>query len=531
MDLIIYNAQIHTMDESNPLIEAFGVKDGLIRATGTNEEILKLKTEQTKTLNLFNKTVIPGLNDSHLHFYKTGEFLNQINLLETTSLKACLAKVKSFIIENKIEEGSWVIGSGWNQDYFTDENRFITKDDLDKITTIHPLVLSRACGHVIVANSKALEVCNIERGYQVEGGSVDYEQGLFYEYAIDLITSNLPEPSVEEVKETIIKSMKHANQLGVTSIQTDDFALDYRKVIEAYDELNKDGKLTCRINEQCLLPHLRTLNGFLSEGYNTGFGDHYFKIGPLKLIGDGSLGARTAALKQEYLDNPHNQGILMYEDQELYKLVKKAHTNNMQVAIHCIGNKAMHQALDVYERVMNEYPNRNLRHGIVHCQITDEILLNRLAKLNILAYVQPIFIHYDHRIVEKRVGEKLSQTSYAFKTMLNKKIHMSIGTDSPIEGMNPFNNIYCAVTRQDLNGNPIEGWNKSEALSVQEALYCYTVEPSHASFEEGMKGQITKGQFADFIVIDKDILTCPHNQIPNIKVEMTFVNGELVYQK
>lgn len=526
MDKIIYNANIYTMDESNPQCEALAINNDEIILAGTNEEVLKLKTKDTELIDLQGKTVLPGFNDSHLHILSTGLLLSRVNLKDAKSIKEVINKLSKAVTN----DDKWLIGRGWNQDYFTDEVRYPTKAELDQVSKNQPIIIFRACGHVAIANSKAIELANIDVNMIVSGGMFDLDTGLFAENAIDLIAFHIPELTYEDIKSTLLTGLRYASSNGITSVQSDDFSVDYKLVIKAYHELEKEGLLPCKVYEQCLLPNEELLNNFIDDGYYTGWGSKNFQIGPLKLLADGSLGARTAALRNPYTDNLSTKGILTYTDIELYNLIKFAHLNKMQIAIHAIGDKAMEQVLDQYEKVLKDYPKDNHRHGIVHCQITDLEIIDKLKKLNVIAYIQPIFIHYDHQIVASRVGERLAYTSYAFKSMIDKGVITTLGTDCPVEDLNPYQNIYCAVTRKSLEGKPVGGYNPNEALSVYEAVKHYTYYSSYASFMENKKGLLKQGYEADFIVINLDIFKVDTEKIKDIKTLMTFCGGRLVYK-
>ncbi len=530
--MIIYNGCIITMDDIKQA-EAVKIVDDKFVKVGTNKEILLLRDENETIIDLEGKTVIPGLNDSHMHLYGFGMGLQMANLMNIKSVEEIITKVKIYIKDRKIEENTWVRGRGWNQDYFIKEKRYPTKHDLDLISTIHPIILSRACGHMAVVNSKALEVCGIDDSTQpVDGGSFDINLGIFREKALGLITRNIPKPSVDDIKEALVLGMEYANSKGLTSIQTDDLshAGDYKQMLKAYEELRDEGRLTCRIYEQSLL-NKEELQEFISLGYKTGVGDKYFKIGPLKILSDGSLGARTAALTKPYADDSATRGIMCYTQDELDDLIVTAHENNMQIAVHCIGDRAMYMVLNSYEKAIKKDVRIDHRHGIIHCQIMDETLLDIYKALNVCAYVQPIFLHYDLHIVEDRVGERLAKTSYAFKSMINKGIHLSIGTDCPVEPLDTMPNIYCAVNRSDLNGYPQEGWNPQEKMNVYEALYYYTQGSAYQSFEENIKGSITENKLADFVVLSDNPFTIDSYKIKDIQILMTYVGGKRVYQE
>lgn len=533
MDLILYNGQIQTMQGIHDEVEAVAIKDGIIHEIGDTESILKLKTKDTNCIDLKGQFVIPGFNDSHMHLYSFGYTLSWVDCSKATSIQSIQEIVKSYIEDNKIPKGAWIRGWGWNQDYFEGDKRFPTKSDLNDISDEHAIVLSRACGHVMVTNSQAINQSGVDATMVVEGGEFDLETGLFREKALDLIYKHIPELSIEEIKETIVKAMKVANSQGITSIQTDDLShlpsRNFKKMLQAYEELNAEGKLTCRIYQQSLLQTKAELDEFLFLGYKTGVGDDFFKIGPLKILADGSLGARTAALSKPYHDDPTTKGILTFSDEALKELMETAHLHDMQIATHCIGDGSMRQTFDILDELLSKYPKEDHRHGIIHCQITDKELIDDYKRMNILAYVQPIFIHYDHHIVEDRVGYDLASTSYAFKTMMDKDIVVALGTDCPVEPLKTMPNLYCAVTRQDLKGEPKDGWFSNERLSVYEALKGYITNGAYASFEEEKKGKIQVGMMADITVLNQNLYQIEPKEILNTEVKMTIVNGKIVY--
>ena len=539
MDLILINGKIYTMDESRTMAEAIAVENHIIKAIGSTEEILKLKKDNTIIHDLEGKALLPGFNDSHMHLVNYGYSLTQVNLIGVPTIEELNERVANFVSENQIEEGKWVRGRGWNQDYFIGEKRFPTRYDLDKISTTNPIVVTRACGHVVVANTKALKILNIGRDTkQVEGGHFDLDKdgeptGVFRENAVGLIYNSLPTPTVEEIKNMMVKAIEHMNKEGITSVGTDDFEAfpdrNYENILKAYNELKEENKLNIRVYEQCLLPSIDRLQGFIDKGYKTSMGDNLFKIGPLKLLIDGSLGARTAALVEPYSDDPTTVGITTATEEELDSLVDLAHRNNIQVAIHGIGDKAMYMAFSSIEKSLRDNPRDDHRHGIVHCQITDEYLLDRFKELNAVAYIQPIFLDYDWKIVKDRVGEEREKTSYNWKTMVNKGVAIACGSDSPVETFDVMKGIYEAVTRKDLAGNPTDGWLPEQKLTVDEAVYGYTMGGAYASFEEDIKGSLEVGKLADMVVLSSDIFHIDEDDIKDVNIHMTILGGKIVY--
>lgn len=540
MDKIFINSKIYTMDKGRTIYEALGVNGNKIEALGSNNEILLLKDSNTEIIDLEGKTIVPGFNDSHMHLLNYGYSLTQVNLIGTDSAEEINERVKEFISKEQIEKGKWIRGRGWNQDYFKGEKRFPTKYDLDRISTEYPIIVTRICGHVGVINSKALEILNIAKGTpQFEGGQFDLDHngepvGIFREMALAAVYDSIPQPSLEEVKHMMEIAITEMNKQGITSVGTDDFeslpGKNYDLVMKAYNELKSENKLNMRIYEQCLIPDIDKLEEFFRKGYKTGFGDEFIKIGPLKLLVDGSLGARTAALIKPYEDEKDNYGITLLNQDELDKLVSLSIEYNTHIIIHAIGDRAMYIAFESIEKELSKKPKKDHRHGIVHCQITDEALINKFKELDIVAYIQPIFLDYDWNMVKKRVGEDREKTSYNWKSMVDKGVKIACGSDAPVETFNVLYGIYEAVTRKDLTGQPTEGWLKNQALTVDEALYGYTMGGAFSSFEEDIKGSIEIGKLADMVVLSEDIFNIDSDDIKDVKIEKTIFNGNIIYE-
>ncbi len=540
MDLILYNGKIYSGENLTP-VEAVGVKDKKINILGNDEEILSQKSENTKIINLDGKSVFAGFHDSHMHLLNYGYSKTMIDLIGSKSIDDIQERSRKFISENSFEDGEWIFGRGWNQDYFEGEKVFPNRYDLDKISTEHPILFPRTCGHIFVVNTKALEIMKVDKHtHQIEGGYFDIDEegnplGIFRENAQKFIFDVVPSPNITQIKSMMKRAFEDLNREGITSVGSDDFTAmpdkDWRKVVQAYEELKNSGEMTVRVNEQCLIAKKELLQEFYGEGYHTGYGDEFFKIGPLKLLIDGALGARTALLQKPYDDEPMSKGIAMFSQRELNELVMTAHKNNCQVAVHGIGDGGMYMVFEAIENALKEYPRENHRHGVVHAQITDKILMDKFQKIDVLAYIQPIFLDYDWKMVEKRIGKERMETSYDWKGMYDKKIHASMGSDSPVETFSVMAGIYEAVTRKDLEGNPNGGWMIDKAISVEQAVKGYTTEGAYSTFEEDIKGTIDIGKLADLVVLDKNILETNPDEIKNVKVEMTILGGRIVYER
>lgn len=533
MSLLLKNATVQNIGIQNIFIE-----NDCICAIGS-DEVLNLVTPDTQIIDVLGRLVVPGFNDSHMHLLNVGNFLTSVNCYGATSIQDVINRGLEFIASRELDENKLILGMGWNNDYFTDENRHVNRHDLDKISQTHPVIFRRACGHVVSCNTRVLQILGIdETTAQVEGGvfEVDdsaYPTGVFNENAIFLLRELMPKNDVSELKELLKVAMHHAVSNGLTSIGTNDYndgENDSLHIMQAYQELEAEGNLHVRVNLQCTFDQPQRFRDFIQAGYYTGYGTNNFRIGPLKMFVDGSLGARTAHMRQPYHDDTSTSGVQAMSQEVLNEMVQIANENKFQVMVHAIGDQAIDNVLKSYEYVLSD-GNNELRHGVNHCQITDMAMIDRFSKNNVLAYVQPIFLHYDLHIVESRVGKDLAATSYAFKSMLNRNIHTVYGTDAPIEDLNPFECIHCAVNRTDLKNYPEGGFASNEKVSVTEAINSYTEQGAYSTFEEESKGAIAVGMLADLIVVDRNLYTIDSLDLKNAHVDYTIVGGRVVYTK
>ncbi len=355
------NARVFTADAHSA--ECFVVKDGVFAFVGKADAAHRAYPEAER-IDLRGQFVCPGFNDSHMHLLNIGCMLTQAQLGPASdSLSHMLSALAEYVNTHPQEE--WILGHCWNQDDFTDEKRYPTRDDLDRVCPDKPCLISRVCGHVAVANSRALERCGIDtHAIPVDGGRIVTDEtgrpnGVLEENAISLVTTQIPAPDRRQIKDMLLLAMAHVNRYGVTSVQTDDFVTTkapFEEVIAAYLELRAEGRMTVRVTQQCQLPNLETLRRFLSLGYNTGWGDEWFRLGPLKLIADGSLGTRTALLNAPYADAPDTCGIAVYTQEALDELVLTAHQAGMQIAVHAIGDGAADRVLNAVERAQGRAP-------------------------------------------------------------------------------------------------------------------------------------------------------------------------------
>ena len=534
MKTVFYNGMVFT--GSLPLAEAFSVENGVFKEVGTNEALLR-GAEGAEKVDLCGRFVSPGFNDSHMHLLNLGQVLGHAPLAEHTSsladLKACLS---AHLAAHPVKEGRWLMGRGWNQDYFTDEKRMPDRHDLDAVSSAIPIMITRACGHCCVVNSKALELAGINAGTACpEGGAIGMEGGLpdgrLFDNAMELLNGALPVPGKDELKEMMRLACKKLNSYGITSCQTDDYCV-FRDVPEetvnqAYRELAEAGELTVRVYEQCNFTELEPLTRFIEAGNVTGAGDALFKIGPLKMLGDGALGSRTAHLTMPYKDDPENRGFSLFTPEHMNEMIAYANSHGMQIAVHAIGDACLDRVLDAFELALREHPRADHRHGIVHCQVSRADQLERIRRLGLHVYAQSVFLDYDNHIVERLLSPELLETSYNWKTLLNNGVTVSNGSDCPVELPDVMKGVECAITRRSLDGTG--PYLPDQAFTVEEALVSFTASGARASFEEGVKGRIAPGQLADFTVLDCDPFTAEERSIHSIKVLETYLGGKRVF--
>ena len=534
MATILVNANIYV--RRGEFAQAMLIEGNTIQAVGTEEEIRAAAPAGCEVIDAQGRTVIPGFNDSHQHMNGVGESLLMVRLHEVPSLAEMLERGRTFIAEHQVAPGEIVLGRGWNQDFFTDTDRMPTRYDLDQISTEHPIIFTRACGHVLVCNSAALERAGITAETpQPAGASIDHDEngepnGILRESgAIAMVMAIIPEKTAADYEKSIRAAMDYALSLGVTSVQSNDIKdTNYAEMFRAYETVTHAGN-AARVYHQCCFTEIPNFRAFLADGYKTGYGDDHNKIGPLKLFVDGSLGARTAKMRSPYADDPTTTGITVMDQDYLDEICSIAAEHDMSVATHAIGDEAAEMILNAYEKTIPDSSNP-MRNGIIHCQITDLPILERFKKSNILAQVQPIFIHYDKNIVEARVGKELASTSYAFKTLADMGVHVSYGTDSPVEDMNPYNNLYCAVTRMSLTGEG-EPYLPEQCVDIYDAIDNYTIESAYCSFDEKHKGRLMPGYLADLVILDRNIFEVPSTEIKDVRPVATMVDGCIVYQR
>ncbi|MCD1147983.1 amidohydrolase [Peptoniphilus sp. KCTC 25270] len=487
-------------------------------------------------IDLKGRTVIPGFNDSHLHIVQTGQNLFRVDLNYSSSIDEVIERGRKFLEEHPEEEVLY--GRGWNQDYFTmGEKRILRREDLDRISTEIPILFERVCGHLLSANSKALEILEISAETEIDGGEIRRDQdgtptGVFTENAIAFSKSIIPKDSKEVLEKKILEGMNYAIKNGLTSIQSCDYYEgSFEETVEAILNIYRKKKTKLRYepqfnfqNKEAVLPYLETYY-FREDLYN----DTYTK-GAWKLFKDGSLGAKTAEMLNGYKGDSENKGVEAIGKETLEEAFAFGEEKGIRVIVHAIGDGAVESVLEAGRKYNRE--GNSLRHGIVHCQITNQNQLDEIQRLGFYTLMQPVFLQYDLMILEDRVEEELAKTSYAFGTLyrMDKK-RTSFGTDSPVEDLNPFVNLYHGITRSRQDGTPEGGFVPQEKMTLEEAVEAYTYGSACSQGMEGKKGRIKMGQYADFLLLKEDLFSLEPKKLLEMSPEAVYIGGEKVFER
>ncbi|MDI9369883.1 MAG: amidohydrolase [Synergistaceae bacterium] len=529
---VLYNGKIAT---PAGFVEGMVADGQRIAFLGGSEEALAA-LDVHERVDLGGRLVLPGFIDGHMHFLSYALSLERADFNGCRSIEELRSRLKRFIDESRPMPGEWIAGRGWNHEILSD-GRMPMKEDLDDISPRNPTVLLRVCDHIAVLNSCALSALGLHGDSRFQGGMADVDEqggltGIVRESVVGHVIRSLPVPGTTELRRMSLRAAGDLVRKGLTSVLSDDLGSlggNLTVLMDLFLSLDEEGIMPVRITEKLLLPDRLALDGFLSTGWRTGDGVPFFHIGPLKILSDGSLGARTALLREEYSDAPGVNGVAVHDRDELDDLVWTAHHAGMQVAAHAIGDGALDMCLDAIERALSSSP-RDSRHYIIHCQTGSPDQYGRMARLGVGAAIQPPFVPSDREMALKRLGEERALSGYAWSTLKELGIFLSGGSDAPVESFDPLWGIYTAVTRADGEGSPPGGWNPSQRFSVAEAIDLYTRGGAYASFDEHRKGSLRVGMLADSVVLDRDILSGPEEEIKDAKVVLTMTGGRIVHR-
>ncbi len=525
-DLIVVNANARTMDKSRPTTQAFAVLGGRIVAVGTTAEIKLLAGASTKTIDAQGRLVLPGFNDSHVHFLDGGAGLSSVDLRDAKTPEEFVERIKNFA--SKLPKGRWILNGNWDHENWT-PNALPTAAMIDAVTPDNPVFINRLDGHMALANSAAMRLAGVDKTTKdVAGGEIVRDgagnpTGVLKDEAMNYVYKVIPAFSFEQKMEYLQAATDYAASLGVTSVQDMSAGTD----VGIYQEMLRQGKLKTRVYAVSTLPDWQR---WQKAGVRYAFGDPLLRVGGLKGFIDGSLGSTTAWFYQAYLDAPNSTGLPLIEPAAAREIVRDADKNGLQIMIHAIGDRGNDEVLKIFESVEKENGGRDRRFRIEHAQHLNEGLIKRFADSKVIASMQPYHAIDDGRWAHKRLDEKRLKGTYAFRSLLDAGAQLAFGTDWYVAPLNPMLGIYAAATRRTLDDKNPNGWIPEQKITVEEAVRAYTVGSAFAEFQENAKGAIAAGKLADFVILSDDIFTINPNEIRNTKVLTTVVDGRIVYQ-
>jgi predicted amidohydrolase YtcJ len=520
-DLIVENATIYTVNKDQPKVRALAVKQGRILAVG--EDVSAYAGPATERLDLHGATVVPGLVDSHAHLEGLGSLLESADLRHVRTVAEVAEYVRTQAAQRK--PGEWIVGRNWDQTNWG--GQFPSARDLDQSAPDNPVFLSRVDGHAGWANSAALKLAGVTaETHEPSGGRIIKDDsgqptGIFVDKAMALIQSKIPAPTAGQVQRRLELGARECARLGLTTVHDAGVS---KMDLNAYRALIAGDKLPIRV--YAMIGGTGELwREYLSKGPEVG---EQLSVRSIKLYADGALGSRGAALWQPYTDDPGNSGLLMTTKEEIANVAREALAHGFQVCTHAIGDRANRTVLDAYAAALKGPNDKRFR--IEHAQVISLPDFQLFKDFSILPAMQSTHATSDMRWIEQRVGPDRVAGAYAWQRFLKLGIRVANGSDFPVEEPNPMLGLYAAVTRQDLEGNPPGGWTPSQRMTRTEALESWTLSGAYAAFEEKSKGTLETGKLADFIVLDRDIMTVPELLIPGTRVLKTFLGGKLVHE-
>ena len=511
------------------MVSSLAISYGRLVALGNDDDIQRLSDSRTVAVNLDGKTVLPGLTDAHLHWEAQSRALKSVNVFEVSSKALALERVAERV--NSTAAGQWITGQGWAQDLWHDR-AFPRKADLDAVAPNNPVFLEAKSGHAGWVNSAALAVAGISNtspdpaGGHIMRDDAGTASGILLETAMDVVRDHIPNPTPEQLADMMVDAQALALRSGITMIH--DF--DEPSCLVALQILRERGDLALRVVKQI---NQRWLDAALDSGMRRNFGDDGIRIGALKLFADGALGPKTALMFEAYEGEPGNYGMTVVDKEEMVELVSRASKFGLPSSIHAIGDKAVHDVLDVFESVRLEEaaraePVSSRRHRIEHVQIIHPQDVGRLARLNIIASMQPIHATSDMATADRYWGAR-NKYAYNPRLQLDHGARIAFGSDAPVEPFDPFLGIHAAITRE-RNGQPAGGWYPEAKIGLHESLLAFTQGPAYAAEMEDRLGKLCEGYLADLVVLDRDITEVEPNEIPELNVLGAMVDGSWRYR-
>jgi len=528
-DMVVLNARVYTSDVNRPVAEALAVRGGRIAFVGSNRGALALAGPRTERLDLTGKTVITGMVDAHAHLLNLGLALRTVDLVGTRAYE----EVVSRVVERAktARPGEWIRGRGWDQNDWAD-TRFPTHDALSRAVPNNPVYLTRVDGHAALVNAKALELAQVTAATPDPSGgrfirdSAGNPTGVLVDNAQGIVGRVIPAASRTELREQTLAAITEANRWGLTGIHDAGVGPEG---IAVYEDLAKEGRYNLR-NYVMIRASDSVLDGFLRRGPQKGLYEGRLWIRAIKITADGALGSRGAALLEPYSDDPGNTGLLTTPPERIKSVAVRALRAGFQVNVHAIGDRANRIVLDQFEAALREVPTADHRFRIEHAQILSYQDIPRFAELDLIPSMQGSHQTSDMYWAPNRLGWARLQGAYAWRSLLHTGVVIPNGSDFPVEAVNPLISFHSFVTRQDAENFPAGGWMPEQHTTRQEALFSITLWPAYAAFMENESGSLTAGKYADFVVLDRDIMTSAPEDILRTRVLLTVLGGKPIYR-
>ena len=529
-DLIVTNARIYTVDDARPVVAAMAVRDGRVLFTGSVREAMALRGPSSRVVDLGGRVVIPGMVDAHAHLLGLGQSLRNVNLVGARSYDEVIARVVSFARGQPA--GTWILGRGWDQNQWGD-TRFPTHDALSRALPNHPVWLTRIDGHAGLANAAAMHAAGVTAasvdptGGRIERTATREPTGVFIDNAKSLVERSIPEPTREDTRKAIAAAITESQRWGLVGLHD---AGESRATIDLMEEMAKAGQIPFRLyvmvsDDSAAITH------YLARGPQSGLYDNHLWIRAFKLYADGALGSRGAALLEPYSDDPNNRGLLLTAPAHIQEVASRALRGGFQVNTHAIGDRGNRVVLDAYDAALKANPTADHRFRVEHAQILNHDDIPRFAELGVIPSMQAVHQTSDMYWAGSRLGLGRLLGAYAWRSLLNSGVVVPNGSDFPVEAVNPLLSFHSAVSRQDAENWPAAGWMPEQRMTREEALKSMTIWPAYAAFQDAIMGSLAPGKLADFVVLDRDIMTVPERDILGTHVLATYIGGQAVYER
>ncbi|HEV7387183.1 MAG TPA: amidohydrolase [Gemmatimonadaceae bacterium] len=533
-DLVVTNGHIYTVDNARPVVSALAVRGGRIIFVGSDAEATALSGPSTTVVDLHGATVVPGFTDAHAHLLGLGTALQRVNLAGSNSYEEVISRVQAWA--KNVRPGQWILGRGWDQNRWATKE-FPTHDALTRAFPNNPVVLTRIDGHALLANARAILLARVlpstadPAGGRIIRAASGAPTGVFVDNAQSLITRAVPSATRTDKRQAILGAIAEANRWGLTGVHD---AGEDAETIDVFEELARAGNYNLRNYVMLSDPgepgsSAAQRNPYIQRGPQSALYDGHLWIRAIKLYADGALGSRGAALLAPYSDEPTNSGLLVSRPEHIRAWADLALQRGFQINVHAIGDRGNRIVLDAFDAALRRFPKADHRFRIEHAQVLSPSDIPRFAKLGVIPSMQATHQTSDMGWAETRVGPERIRGAYAWRSLLNTGVIVPNGTDFPVEEVNPLLTFHAAVTRQDPTNSPAGGWYPDQKMTREEALQSMTIWAAYAGFQESMLGSLTPGKYADFVVLDRDIMRVPDTEILGTRVTSTWIGGKRVY--